>query len=223
MANEYGKRNGSRQRNRGGFSKQFLSALVCFLFGYLSASVFDFTSLSSWVNNHFMQKIPLASIKTVPQQAELPKPKFEFYTLLASEHHDAGEQAATTAAAASPPVSSVVPTLTAEAKVAPVTVASSKPSNATVPEKPLIEPVAVGKDAYVVQVAAFRSRPVAERMKAALVLKGFMVTISLVNQQSTSWYRVNLGPFASKTTAQQAQSDVAHSEHIVGMIRKMDA
>ena len=60
-------------------------------------------------------------------------------------------------------------------------------------------------------------------MKATLVIKGFAVNIAVVSQQKTNWYRVSLGPFHSKDDALRAQTNVARSEHIIGMVRKMDA
>ena len=79
------------------------------------------------------------------------------------------------------------------------------------------------KDAYLVQIASFKSNQEAERMKAVLSIKGFRVNIAMVTQQQIQWYRVNLGPFSSRTQAEQARVSIARSEHIIGMVRKMDA
>ena len=216
MARDYGRR--PSKRNSSSISKQLLLVLVCFLFGYLSASIFDFTSLSSWVNSQLLAQhtVPTAT-KTAPQQAQLPKPKFEFYTLLASEHAVTKGPAPSSAQVvtksqpgSSPPVAQV-------AQVASVaTVASVKPSSSS-------SPVVTNKEAYLVQIGSFKSEQEAERMKAALTLKGFVVNVSAVTQQKTNWYRVTIGPFASRAQAISAQLSVARSEHITGMIRKMDA
>ncbi len=232
MSREYKKRSSARQSSS--FSKQLLLVLVCFLVGYLSASVFDFATVSSWVNAQLIaQHVTTKAEKTVSQQRPLPKPKFEFYTLLASEHPDAS--ADTAKAAPVKAIQAVTPSPTTPTTVPTTTVALATAKNPTmpapvvnaVPVKPLpaydVNHVVNNKDAYLVQVAAFKSQQEADRMKAALVLKGFVVNISMVSQQKTNWYRVSIGPFESRLQAQKAQGAVARSEHIVGMIRKMDA
>jgi cell division protein FtsN len=78
------------------------------------------------------------------------------------------------------------------------------------------------KNAYLVQIASFKSKQEAERMKASLALKGFVVSIAVVNQQQAQWYRIILGPYASRTQAEKARSSLAQSEHLAGMIRRMD-
>ena len=232
MAKDYsGKRTSAR--HQGGISKQLLLALVCFLFGYLSASIFDLTSLSSWINAQLLaQHTGKVASKLIPQQANLPQPKFEFYTLLAKEHHE------TTAQVASAAPATVAPATVAPTTASPVAITLTRPTTGlpTIKNPPVSATMVAGKPvpslpksaengkgAYLVQVAAFKSYQEAERMKASLVLKGFMVNISIVKQQQISWYRVNLGPFASRPLALKAQMDVARSEHIVGMVRKMDA
>ena len=78
------------------------------------------------------------------------------------------------------------------------------------------------RDAFVVQLASFRQVKDAERMRAALSMKGFAVNLVEINQQNTLWYRVVLGPFTSRADAQRIQRAVLRSERINGMIRKMD-
>ena len=226
MAKDYGKKKSSHPSSS--FSKQLLLVTVCLLVGYLSAEVFDFSSLSKWVNTQLVshQTVPVPK-KTDPQQAQLPKPKFEFYTLLASERPGEGEQAAKIAPVPSstiPKVPVVVPTGTMNLATSehPSSVPPIVPANG-VSAKQVLVPVVNTKGAYLVQVAAFKSQQEAERMRALLVLKGFTVNIAMINQKKTNWYRVTLGPYVSRAEAQKAQAAVAHSEHIVGMVRKMDA
>ena len=221
MARDYRQRKPAPRS--GGLSKQLLLVLVCFLCGYLSASAVDFASLGHWFSTQVLaQQSPPAAVKPAPQQAELPKPKLEFYTLLANEPKDA-----------SPPPANAVPVVAVQtAKAIPVTA----PSSTTTKSAPVAAPLpnaapvnqapnqmVMGKDAYLVQIGAFKSRPEADKMKASLVLKGFLVNIAIIKQQNINWYRVSIGPYSSKTQAQKAQAAVVSSEHIVGMIRKMDA
>ncbi len=213
MVKEYRRKNSAR--HRGSVSKQLLLVLVCFLFGYLSASIFDFTSLSSWVNTQILAQhtIP-AAIKT-PQVAQLPKPKFEFYTLLSSEHTNTAVQTPTAAQ-----VVAAVPTQQNPAVNAAIVknkTIASVPKSAS-PPTPLLN-----KNSYLVQLASFKSRQEADRMKAMLAMKGFNVNVVLVTQQQLHWYRVILGPFSSRTQAEQARASISASEHLMGMVRKMDA
>lgn len=63
--------------------------LTSFLSGYLAATVFDFASLSRWVTNNLLTKHAKQQIASPvakkEKEPELPKPKFEFYTLLAKD------------------------------------------------------------------------------------------------------------------------------------------
>ncbi len=223
MAKEYAKRHSAPRR--AGASKQLLLVVVSFLLGYLSASVFDFNSVKNWVNTQLLsEQMGKVAMNTPPKPVELPKPKFEFYTLLANDNSNPTNQAKPSTPTAS--------TATAEAKSPPkpatVTTATATAPNPTTPlpivvsAKPVPMPSAKSKEAYLVQVAAFKSMQEAARMKAALVLKGFTVNITPGGEQKNAWYRVSIGPFASRTDALKAQGDVARTEHIVGMIRKMD-
>ena len=222
MSKDYKRKNAARRS--GGVSKQLLLMLVSFLLGYLSASIFDFTSLSSWVSTQVLLQHTIPADTIVPQQAQLPKPKFEFYTLLAHEHTDANIQRPAPAQAqvitpptpepthpiANIPVINNQPVLTVDTSVV-----SAKPASSNTD--------LFNKDAYLVQIASFQSDQEAERLKALLTIKGFRVNVAIVTQQHIQWYRVNLGPFASRTQAEQAKNLIARSEHIVGMVRKMDA
>lgn len=242
MAKEYRKR---KVTHGGNGLKQLSALLMSFLFGYLTATVFDLTSLTNWLNKQLVAKgITEPTKATEAQLAALPKPKFEFYTVLTADR-------------AAPPVSNAIPTNTAQKTSAPqaepvltmekpspeLTTATSNtptakpitsplaeiPATAThtvaVAEKKTVETSAptpvIKSETYLLQVASFRSRHEAENMKAALVLKGFSVAINIANQQNVNWYRVNLGPFTSYTEADKAKRAIAQSQHIMGMIRKI--
>lgn len=135
MAREYSNKRSSRSR---GGAPHLLVITVIFLLGYLAASFFDFETVSHWVNTqvlayHEMKKVP-AKPETPKQAVNPPKPKFEFYTLLANEK-TAGSQpnnhAATQPATANAnPVTTVQPT-TANTNTAPT--AMTVTAKATVP------------------------------------------------------------------------------------------
>ncbi len=213
MARAYGKRQSVRRQ--GGASKQVLLVFISFLLGYMGSSVLDVNQLGAWISAQWAssgKKTP----SPVVARADLPKPKFEFYTLLAKESRVTSLQEGSAAAPPSAVVPVVPPPLAAQLKTTP-------PLVAVVAAKPVIVPIAPVKGAYLVQVAAFKRQQDAEKLKAALSLKGFSVHVTAFNQQHSTWYRVSMGPFASRPLAVKMQGAVARSEHIVGMIRKMDA
>ncbi len=211
MAKDYGRTPQKNQKS--GFSKQLLLVLVSFLLGYLSALTLDFNNINAWVKTQLIAINPSQGTpKPVSQQAQLPKPKFEFYTLLAS-----GEQAASPPSATQPTPSSASSTTAPPVKTQALVSTALANAVAAKPSK-------ISKESsYMVQVASFKSKQEAERMKASLSLKGFIVSISAFTQQNTNWYRVALGPFVSRSQAEKAQASISKSEHIVGMIRKMNA
>lgn len=243
MSKDFRRKNAARRR--GGVSKQLLFMFVSFLFGYLSASIFDFTSLSSWLSTQVLLQHTIPSDTRENQQAQLPKPKFEFYTLLANERSDTRAQMPVPAQISAPtpmPVPAPMPEIakipaSSESIGSSHSLQTSPVENADViknkpvmvldtrsaPTKPkLLSTQPLNKDAFLVQVASFKSDHEAERMKALLSMKGFRVTVAIVTQQHIQWYRVNLGPFASRTQAEQAKLSIARSQHIVGMVRKID-
>lgn len=224
MAREYGTRNTSRQKSNG--PHQLLIITVTFLLGYFTATVFDAETLSRWINTEVLgshESKPVASkAKTEPQKAQIPpKPKFEFYTLLANEngatqpnanHRVAAapttkaHQNATTAGTAAV-VTAVAHTTNAKAPVT-VKVAEAKP----------VRTVSVSSKPYAVQVASFKTRSDAEHMKATLILKGFNVNVVPVVHAQGSWFRVVVGPYPNRDLAQKAQMLLAKTERLRGMV-----
>lgn len=130
--------------------------------------------------------------------AALPKPKFEFYTLLTQEKIQPPK-------ITPPPVVSTPRVAAATAAVA-TTVDADKL-----------------KQYYVLQLASFQRREDAEQMLAGLVIRGFEASIKTTTQQGSAWHRVVMGPFASRLQAEKAQGTIAQSEHISGIIRRMES
>ncbi len=232
MAGQYRKK--SAPPKRGSVLGQLMLVCVVFVAGYLSASLYDLAHVTSWVGSHVLANNSTAIItKTGVQQAALPKPKFEFYTLLANEQIAGANLPSKPALPAKPALSPSV----ALAEAAPVTKAALPLHAPLAPVAPVVAnhpaPVVLAekipalianhKEAYLVQVASFKNMQDASRMRASLMMKGFDVKISPAIQGNISWYRVIIGPFDSRTQAQQAQMAFAKREHIMGMIRKMDA
>jgi cell division protein FtsN len=219
MANAYG--NGRKfGKHRSSTSKQFFWVLVSFVGGYLAATVFDFTSLTTWINTQILkqQGEQKTAARVVAKQLALPKPKFEFYTLLTKDHHAPAPtthqiQSSTSASVVTPSTSSATIPAVSHQVPAPVTVVESEP----------VIPMVNSKESYLLQIASFKNKQEAERMQAALILKGFDVHVVMSSQQKTTWFRVVIGPFHLRKDAEKTQLVIARSERITGMIRKMDA
>lgn len=249
MAREYNNKRSSRSRR--GASSHFLLITFIFLLGYLAASFFDFETITHWVNTqvlaHHDTKKESAKPET-PQHAVIPpKPKFEFYTLLANEKKSLGSQAnnatttqsastsntATSTQPASPsnantlastPGTGVVSNAVTTASVATAS-AQAKINSPRAPQPSVLNKgMAAKADAsekgnYLVQVASFKARQDAEQMKGTLILKGFSVYIVPVSHPTKgNWFRVVVGPYANRVLAQQAQVSLARNERLNGMI-----
>ncbi|MCP0913154.1 MULTISPECIES: SPOR domain-containing protein [Legionella] len=242
MARDYGKR--SKPRKSSNTPKQLMLVLVSFCCGYLSSLVFSIEQLGTWLQQRMTAQHSKPQPTSTKQlaQSQLPKPKFEFYTLLAKEQ-TAVPAAATASvhsnnpAAAHPaitvntaPASSATSTAKTLANAAQVAVQSAPkpaiplPSIAQKKVPPPAQATAAHKETYLVQIASFKNKQDAERMKAVLTLKGYDVNVVLAaTPQQGNWYRVMMGPFTSRTLAEQAQVAIARSERVHGMIRKMEA
>ena len=149
----------------------------------------------SWLNIHLGH--PAVVEDSGVDVAALPKPKFEFYTLLTQEKVE-------------PPKK----TPSEIAKTTPVVATPTVSASVNINQQEIY---------YVLQLASFQRREDAEQMLAGLVMRGVEAKIKTITQQGGAWHRVVVGPFASKTQAEKAQGAIAHSERITGMIRRMES
>lgn len=223
MAKDYGSRRPTRRKSN--TPKQLFWMLASFLSGYLAATVFDFTSLSSWVSANILAKHgkeKSAARVVAVKEPEVPKPKFEFYTLLTKEGSAHHPVPVAKPAAPLQPKSIAPPAVTVgSAAVVPkqVNAINAKPPVPVVESKPVVVANSTSKETYQIQIASFKNKQDAEHMKAALTLKGFDVIVVGVSQPQGNWFRVIIGPFGSRIAAEKAQLNLAQREHIQGIIR----
>ena len=211
-----------RQRPRvaktGGMGKalrQLTLLLISFACGYMFTSVYDYAHLNKLLNTNVFSSHAVQPVSASNKVAALPKPNFEFYTLLSE-----GQRAPTVVATTQQPVASVIkPT---GLVVKPVQPALPVQSALPVQAATLIKQ-AINTELYYLQLASFPRQEEAFKMKASLAMKGFSVTVTQATQQGRRWYRVVAGPFPSKSDAQKVQTSLARRERIVGMILKMNA
>lgn len=235
MARDYNhnRRQSSRRKSAPG---QMLSIVAAFLLGYFAATVMDVNSLNQWFQREVLAnkdepEKPKQVDSKPRQQAELPKPKFEFYSLLTKEQRsekqivknakvNAQESAEKTAVnvQTNPAVSqSKLATVNPQpVKTTKVAVVEAKPVSAALPK-------VASKENFVVQVASFRTRQDAEKVKANLILRGYDVSVVAVNTAQGAWFRVLLGPYNNRLAAEKNLTNLARSEHIKGMLKRMDA
>ena len=244
MARDYSKKRIVRRQKRS--MKQLVVMLAVFLTGYLSATIFDLTSVSSWISRQ--TGVPTTPVvKDVAHKTALPKPKFEFYTILAKDGRAAPRSDAKNEDLSTAKIAQKVETAASEPPAAPTGIPKSGPPIQVIkqdavtmtkpapntPKTPLPAPNLNPQEAlaptssndtaehYVVQVAAFKNRQDADRLKANFALKGLDAVVVLVNQQNNTWYRVMLGPFVSRDEAMRIQGVVSRTEHINGMVRRV--
>jgi cell division protein FtsN len=250
MAKDYVKKRPVKQRRS--IPKQLVALLTSFLCGYLTATIFDFTSLSAWLNQHVLTAKEAPAEKKKVAKQHIVKPKFEFYTLLAKDNTPSittnrtmatnvrNQQAATPqllpnlamqgAALQGASNKQAQPQAITGQRVpassmaqSPNQVVSTQPGQAELSnDKATLLTTRHAREAFLIQIAAFNRRQDAEHLKASLALRGFDVTISSFLKNNVNWYRVVVGPFPSRVEAERAQVAVARSERMKGMIRKID-
>lgn len=211
MARDYGSRRPVRHKSSA--PQQMLVIAFSFVLGYFTATVFDAEKLTRWMNTQVLashEEKPQTP-KPVAQHAQPPKPKFEFYTLLANEKGVAARGASHHAAPPSHPATS-----------SNTQVAVAKPIESQTPQPVALKPAEThasgNKSTFLVQVASFKMRKDAEQMKALLTLKGYDVNVVAISQAQGNWFRVVVGPYQNKNLAQEAQVTLAKNERLRGMV-----
>lgn len=139
--------------------------------------------------------------------SEQPKPKYDFYTLLPESEvivpPDAMPEPAPPTLPEQKPVSpeeaARIDTQRAEAALAGL----------TPPPPPLV--ASAGQTQYFLQAGSFRKATDADRVRAQIILLGQNVQIESGTVRDELWYRVLVGPFASKEQLGSAQKSLAAS------------
>lgn len=204
MARDYVKKRSTKRRSQA--PGQLFVILSSFLIGYLTATMFDMASLTTWITRQIAQhRQPTATPPTpvVAKKKEAPKPRFEFYTMLAKDSNGHS------------PVQSVpaqAPSMTLNVTKTNAPIAPATPASVTTG--------AAAKETYLLQIASFSKSSDADHLKASLLMRGFDVTVSPTMHGTVTWYRVIAGPFSTRVDAEKAQIVVAQTERMKGMIRR---
>src|SRR3990167_600843 len=136
-------------------------ACITFIMGYLYASFYDYKKLNVWMSAHVFGTSARPILPAVTLTANIPKPKFEFYTLLTK---DSSTGASTVHAPVTSSTSSA-PSTSSQPMSLTVTPASAGTTAHAVLPVPLMAetiahsaPVLANKETYLVQLASFRAR-----------------------------------------------------------------
>lgn len=195
--------NRSISKSKGSVVRSALWIFISFFIGYFCATTLNLQQLGSWLNTQWIAKHEqVLPTKKTTTTAMLPKPKFEFYTLLSSEQqaHKAHSQESETIA------NSAVQKITASSPVSVVGKTNIHRSQES------------AKEFYFLQVAAFKKIQDAERLKASLILKGYEVSIAPA-QDMQGWHRVVMGPYTQQQ-AEKTRGLIAQNERLNGIVRR---
>ncbi len=154
-----------------------LCSIIALAFIFFRYSSIDFTQIK--------QKVAHTIKQNQNRPTKLPKPKFEFYTRLpkgnVTEYHAKTAHNKPHSPTKSP--------------------RSIDPIEKKLPPKQVIN----SGQHYLIQVAAFKQLADADKLRAELIMQGFNSNLSHYKNATTTWYRVEIGPFPSLALAKQQQ------------------
>jgi cell division protein FtsN len=137
----------------------------------------------------------------VPEPAERPKPKYDFYTLLPEKEvviPDAELDAQARAEAAKPPVAVVGdPAAVAAPDVATGVATTTEPAAASDAPR------------YLIQAGAFRGNTEAEALKAQIAMTGEIARVEVAEIKGNTVYRVRMGPYPNASALAAAKQALA--------------
>lgn len=222
------KRAPEHQTHSRGFNR-FIWFCVGLASGCVVSSMRSYIENMSWLSLHRTVAVHVSETKTTGTSAAvLPKPKLEFYTLLTKETPSTVEFSDHEATSSSPmPLEMTMTNAQLDNRHPPQVSKMERTSNTSDPgvvaftTVRALEETRHAVESYCLQLASFKHRQDAEKMKVNLTMKGFVVHVVSATQGSQQWFRVVLGPFANKLEAQHTQALVMRREKIWGMIRLM--
>ncbi len=129
-----------------------------------------------------------------PEQQDVPKPRFDFYTIL-------------------PEMEVVIP----EDEI----IESEAPARPATPTQPAKKPAAIQGVSYILQMGSFRKHADADRMKARLALIGIEAKIQKVSiNNRDTYHRVRSGPYNSRQRLNEARK-LAKENRISTLVIKL--
>ena len=164
-----------------------------------------------------VQPPPAAAKAEEPKLAAVPKPQFQFYSLLPEREvmvseDEVNRRVKATSSVPTPPRPAPAPTpgapvVNAEPPPAPAPAAAPAPAQAP------------SEEVLMLQVAAFKAKGDAESLKAQLALKGMRAGIESATIKGENYHRVRLGPYRSIEQLQAARSRLKSSGFDSAVVR----
>ncbi len=197
-------RSNSRQAKSASPVKWLLLGIV--LGGIAAAGIYFYQNHADF-RHSIDQLLPQAKHQThhktkqVVKSKNPPAPQFSFYTMLKNQKTVIHKQKSQPTQSQSTP---------------PITVASPQHQQLAHTETPK------KTGSYYLQVASFHKQQDADHVKAKLTLMGFNVNVAKFQAHNSTWYRVVIGPYQSKTLAQSDQKRLAGNK-IKSFLRHLDA
>ncbi|MBB2493801.1 SPOR domain-containing protein [Aquipseudomonas ullengensis] len=153
-----------------------------------------------------------ASSKTVEQKKtpatqEPVKPKYDFYTLLPESEVIVPPDAMQQETPPTPPTTPVTPEEAAKIDAAR---AEALLNGQTPPPPPTVAMAPVTTQ-FFLQAGSFRKREDADKVRAQLILLGQSVQVESGKVREETWFRVLVGPYASREALASAQKQLAAS------------
>jgi cell division protein FtsN len=161
-----------------------------------------------------VQTPPAAKAEEPQKLSSVPRPQFQFYSLLPEREVMVSEDEVdrrTKASSSVPTSPRPAPGAPVTSPGAPVVAAGSPPATATAP--------AAAEEVLMLQVAAFKARADAEGLKAQLALKGMQAGIESANIKGEAYHRVRLGPYRSIEQLQSTRSRLKSSGYDSVVVR----
>jgi cell division protein FtsN len=125
-------------------------------------------------------------------------PTFDFYTILPGQSNPQPNLQATPTPA----------NATSPASTAPAQTMNTSAATQTVASMPSPTPVVAKKPAYMLVVAAYKTRQQAQAMKARLELMNLSPHIAVSDNRDKTQYRVELGPYISKDIGEEVRQQI---------------
>jgi cell division protein FtsN len=183
--------------------------------------------------NELMKQVGISDQTAAKGQDDFLRPKLDFYDKLAKK-----EETAPLPATPSPSMQIPIPATQAPAQTVPAVPAKNMTSPPVV-EKPKSEkkepppeskvkketkgsPADTGL--YLLQIGAYREEAVAQSSMNRLIEKGYPAHLSLkdIPQKGGKFYRVQLGPFKSKSEAEKMQTKLSQDGFQAIMVPKKE-
>lgn len=147
---------------------------------------------------------PVKEIETKNEPSREIGPRFDFYTLLPNMNVEVQDLSNKTSSLNTPEAKT--PSKKSQLISTPTSKSETKPN-----------------EAFIIQVASFRSHQQAESLKASLALSGYETNIQPITiGANDTWYRLYLGPYPDRNSAENAQAKLESEQKMNSLVMKIN-